>query len=115
MRRSTGDGRSEHEWRDGGGITKTDDVREAVSLRGKPSPHVNLMRDVTVYSVSIYSHVLFLNRCLFTRYLFSFLINLFIYFWLHWVFVAACRLFSSCGDPGLLFIAVASLVAEHGP
>ena len=42
-----------------------------------------------------------------------------IYFWLHWVFVAA-RSFSSCGERGLLFIAVrglltavASLVAEH--
>ena len=38
-----------------------------------------------------------------------------------WVFVAACGLFSSCGEQGLLFvavrgllIAVASLVAEHG-
>ena len=46
--------------------------------------------------------------------------NLFIYFWLHWVFVAAHRLFSSCGERGLLFVvcglltAVASLVAEHG-
>ena len=46
--------------------------------------------------------------------------NLFIYFWLHWVFVAACGLFSSCGERGLFFlavrrllIAVASLV-EHG-
>ena len=29
-------------------------------------------------------------------------------FWLHWVFVAACRLFSSCGERWLLFIAVAS-------
>ena len=44
----------------------------------------------------------------------------FIYFWLHWVFVAV-RAFSSCGEQGLLFIAVcglltavASLVAEHG-
>ena len=43
-----------------------------------------------------------------------------IYFWLHWVFVVAHRLFSSCGEQGLLFvavhgllIAVASLVAEH--
>ena len=43
------------------------------------------------------------------------------FFWLHWVFVAACRLFSSCRERGLLFvavhgllIAVASLVAEHG-
>ena len=42
------------------------------------------------------------------------------YFWLHWVFVAA-QAFSSCGERGLLFIAVrgllivvASLVAEHG-
>ena len=44
-----------------------------------------------------------------------------IYFWLCWVFAAARWLFSSCGEPGLLFvvvcgllIAVASLVAEHG-
>ena len=41
-------------------------------------------------------------------------------FWLCWVFVAACGLFSSCGERGPLFIAVrglliavASLVAEH--
>ena len=45
---------------------------------------------------------------------------LFIYFWLRWVFVAVPRL-SSCGERGLLFvavrgllIAVASLVVEHG-
>ena len=44
-----------------------------------------------------------------------------IYLWLCWVFVAACVLFSSCGEQGLLFvvvrgllIAVASLVVEHG-
>ena len=44
----------------------------------------------------------------------------FIYFWLCWVFVAAPRAFSSCGELGLLFVAVhgplivmASLVAEH--
>ena len=50
---------------------------------------------------------------------FSFL-NKFIYFWLPWVFVAACGLSFSCGERGLLFvavrgllIAVASLVAEH--
>ena len=50
---------------------------------------------------------------------FFFLIYLF-YLWLRWVFVAA-RAFSSCGERGLLFIAVlglliavASLVAEHG-
>ena len=43
------------------------------------------------------------------------------YFWLHWVFVAAHGLFSSCRERGLLFvvvhrllIAVASLVEEHG-
>ena len=47
--------------------------------------------------------------------------NKFIYFWLHLVFTAACGLFSSCGERGLLFVAVrrllivvASLVAEHG-
>ena len=46
---------------------------------------------------------------------------LFIYFWLHWLFVAVRRLFSSCREQGQLFIvvhglliAVASLVAEHG-
>ena len=46
---------------------------------------------------------------------------LFVYFWPRWVFVAARGLFSSCSEPGLLFvamrgllIAVASLVAEHG-
>ena len=44
-----------------------------------------------------------------------------IYFWLRWVFVAACGVFSSCSEQGLLFVAVhgllivvASLVAEHG-
>ena len=44
----------------------------------------------------------------------------FIYFWLHLVFIAA-RDFSSCGERGLLFvavcgllIAVASLVVERG-
>ena len=38
-----------------------------------------------------------------------------------WVFLAACKLFSNCGEWGLLFIAacglltaVASLVVEHG-
>ena len=53
--------------------------------------------------------------------LFCFLILVFFYFWLHWVFVAARGLFSSCGERGLLIvavrgllIAVASLVAEHG-
>ena len=57
---------------------------------------------------------------------------LFIYFWLHWVFVAAWA-FSSCGEWGLLFVVVhrhliavasrggawaldmwASVVVEHG-
>ena len=49
-----------------------------------------------------------------------FFINLFFYFWLRWVFAAACGLFSSCGEQELLFVAVhrllfgvASLVAEH--
>ena len=46
---------------------------------------------------------------------------LFIYFWLHWVFVAARGLSLVAVSGGLLFIlvrrlltAVASLVAEHG-
>ena len=55
--------------------------------------------------------------------LFFFFFNfyLFIYFWLHWVFFAACRLslvvasggYSSLQLRGLL-IAVALLVVEHG-
>ena len=50
-------------------------------------------------------------------YLFIFKFILFIYFWLHWVFIA----FSSCSKWGLIFvavrrllIAVSSLVVEHG-
>ena len=50
-------------------------------------------------------------------YLFMYLFN----FWLCWVFVAVRGLFSSCGEWGLLFVAVcglltvvASLAAEHG-
>ena len=42
-------------------------------------------------------------------------------FWLFWVFIAAHRLFSICGEWDLIFIAVhkllivvASLIAEHG-
>ena len=37
-------------------------------------------------------------------------IILFIYFWLHWVFVAVCGLFSSCGEWGLLSVAVRGLL-----
>ena len=58
---------------------------------------------------NIYSFVSFFNKVIY------------FYFWLCWVFVAACGLFSSCGEQGLLFtavrglhIAVVSLVAEHG-
>ena len=61
---------------------------------------------------------------LFTASLLSFPLLFFnsfiLYFWPSWVFVAVHRLFSSCGEQGLLFIAVgglrtavASLVAEH--
>ena len=45
-----------------------------------------------------------------------FFLNLFIYFiyfWLHWVLVAARGLSLSCGDLRLLIV-VASLAAEHG-
>ena len=59
----------------------------------------------------------FLKTSFFLSFFFFKLIN--IYFWLLWVFVAV-RAFSSCGERGLLFvavwgllIAVASLVAEH--
>ena len=58
--------------------------------------------------------------CEFIHLFLSFFFFLFIYFWLHWVFVTARRLFSSCGERGLLFVAarrlptaVASLVVEH--
>ena len=36
---------------------------------------------------------------------------LFIYLWLRWVFVAAWA-FSSCGEQGLLFVAVCGLLIE---
>ena len=36
--------------------------------------------------------------------------NLFMYFWLRWVFVAVRGLFSSCGEQGLLFVAVHGLL-----
>ena len=52
--------------------------------------------------------------------LFYFIFN-YLFIWLRWVFVAAHRIFSSCSEQGLLFvaacgllIAVASLAAEHG-
>ena len=51
---------------------------------------------------------------------FFFLINLFIYFWLRWVFVAVHGLSLVAASGGYssvvcrLLIAVASLVAEHG-
>ena len=52
----------------------------------------------------------------------DFCLCLFVCFWVRWVFVAARWLFSSCGERGLLFVAVpglltavASLVVEHGP
>ena len=45
----------------------------------------------------------------------------YLFIWLRWVFAAACGLFSSCGERGILFVAVhglltagASLVAKHG-
>ena len=51
----------------------------------------------------------------------SILFYLIVYFWLHWVFIAVRGLFSSCGERGLLFVAVhglltavASFVVEHG-
>ena len=54
-------------------------------------------------------------------FLFFLKINLFIYFWLHWVFVAVQGLCLVVESWGLLFvavhgllIAVASLVVEHG-
>ena len=61
----------------------------------------------------IYLFIYFLKGTLF-------LFIYFIYFWLRWVSVAV-RAFFSCGEQGLLFVAVrglltevASLVAEHG-
>ena len=55
------------------------------------------------------------------KYLFFSFFKLINYFWLRWVFIAAHRLFSSCGEWGLFFLvvhglltAVASPVAEYG-
>ena len=59
-----------------------------------------------------------MRKC--SNFILFFFINLFIYFWLRWVFIAACGLFSSCGEQELLLvvvrgllIAVASLIEEH--
>ena len=67
--------------------------------------------------------ILFFNKCVYFWLLWVFFKNKFIYlfiFWLHGVSVAAWA-FSSCGEQGLLLvavhgllIAVASLVADHG-
>ena len=53
---------------------------------------------------------------------FPFSKDVFIYFWLCWVFFAACGLFAHCSEQGATLvaglrrlIAVASLVAEHWP
>ena len=64
---------------------------------------------------------MFFKKFLKIYYLFINLFILFIYFWLHWVLVAACGLplvaasggYSSLQCAGFL-IAVASLVVEHG-
>ena len=50
---------------------------------------------------------------LLTSFFFLNLFIYFIYFWLHWVLVAARGLSLSCGDLRLLIV-VASLAAEHG-
>ena len=39
----------------------------------------------------------------------------FIYFWLCWVFIAMCRLFSSCGEQGLLLQKMKVKVAQSYP
>ena len=62
------------------------------------------------FGVFLFCFVLFFNKFIYS----------FIYFWLCWVFIAVRGLFSSCSEPGLLFVAVrglltavGSLVAEH--
>ena len=42
-------------------------------------------------------------------------LNLFIYFWLLWVFVAACGLSLVALSGGLLFVAVRGLIAVASP
>ena len=58
---------------------------------------------------------------IFYLFIFNKFLYFFLYFWLRWVFVDVRRISFSCGEWGLLFIAVrgllivvASLVAEHG-
>ena len=74
-------------------------------------------RNVMFFFAFLLFFILFFSFSLFFFYKFI----LSIYFWLRRVFVAVRGLFSGCGEPGLLFvavrgllIAVASLVAEHG-
>ena len=75
-------------------------------VSAKPSPYPRSFRFSPVFSLSFF---LFLK------------INLFIYFWLHWVFIAAHghSLVVASGDYSSLWcagfsFAVASLVVEHG-
>ena len=84
----------------------------------KENKNTNLKRYTHLY---VHCSIIYNSQDMETTYVLFLFINLFIYFWLPWIFVAACALFSSCGERGLLFIAVrglliavASLVAEHG-
>ena len=71
------------------------------------------MCPIAVKLIGIYRHQI-------NTYFFVLFINLFIYFWLRWVFVAARGLSLVAASGGYsvavrgLLITVASLVAEHG-
>ena len=78
--------------------------------RGAERERENMSKPLCQPSLGSERFILFLN-------IFIYLL----YFWLRWVLVAVSGLFSSCGERGLLFVAVrrllivvASLVVEHG-
>ena len=77
-------------------------------LRGNPT---------SIHSLFVFFVCFFLRNMLA---LFKFYLFIYLFIWLCWVFVSVRGLFSSCSEPGPLFIVVrgpltvmASLVAEH--
>ena len=63
------------------------------------------MQDDFQDTLNTFTHTKILPLFFLNKFLF-----IYFYFWLPWVFVAARRLFSSCGEWGLLFFAVPGLL-----
>ena len=83
-------------------VTKNSEVYWTLFYKTPPSISSTAMPASTLFKASLFS-----------SYLLSFLIrplSFIYYFWLHWVSVVAHGLFFSCGEQGLLFVAVCKLL-----